>query len=97
MKKNVMKTMVAAVCVAAAGMGGFQAYNAADQSEADMLLAENVEALSNGDDFDWKSYNEVKQCPFSSTDDCTYEYNGQTETREGYTNQGDRGTNYPYN
>lgn len=44
-----MKTMVAVVCVAAAGMGGFKAYNAANQSEADMLLAENVEALSSGD------------------------------------------------
>lgn len=44
-----MKTMVAVVCVAAAGMGGFKAYNAANQSEADMLLAENVEALSSGE------------------------------------------------
>lgn len=50
MKKNVMKTMVAAVCVVAAGMGGFKAYNATNQSEADMLLSENVEALSAGDD-----------------------------------------------
>ncbi|MDO4958339.1 MAG: hypothetical protein Q4E68_03660 [Prevotellaceae bacterium] len=46
MKKNVMKTMLAAVCVVAAGMGSFKAYNAAAQSETDMLLAENVEALS---------------------------------------------------
>lgn len=46
MKKNVIKTTVAAVCVVAAGMGGFKAYNAAAQSETDMLLAENVEALS---------------------------------------------------
>lgn len=48
MKKNVMKTMVAAICVVAAGMGGMKAYNAANQdlSKADMLLAENVEALS---------------------------------------------------
>lgn len=44
-----MKTMVAAVCVVAAGMGGLNAYNAANQSEADMLLAENVEALSQGE------------------------------------------------
>lgn len=49
MKKNVIKTTVAAVCVVAAGMGGFKAYNAAAQSEVDMLLAENVEALSYGD------------------------------------------------
>lgn len=30
-------------------MGGMKAYNAANQSEADMLLSENVEALSSGD------------------------------------------------
>lgn len=46
MKKKVMKTMVAAVCVVAAGMGGLRVYNAANLSEADMLFAENVEALS---------------------------------------------------
>lgn len=49
MKKNVIKTAVAAVCVVAAGMGGFKAYNVAAQSETDMLLAENVEALSSCD------------------------------------------------
>lgn len=49
MKKNVIKTAIAAVCVVAAGMGGMKAYNAANQSETDMLLAENVEALSSGD------------------------------------------------
>lgn len=46
MKKNVIKTTFAAVCVVAAGMGGFKAYSVAAQSDADMLLAENVEALS---------------------------------------------------
>lgn len=44
-----VKTAIAAVCVVAAGMGGFKAYNAANLSETDMLLAENVEALSSGD------------------------------------------------
>lgn len=29
MKKNVIKTAIAAVCVVAAGMGGMKAYNAA--------------------------------------------------------------------
>ena len=53
MKKNVIKTVIAAVCVVAAGMGGMKAYNAANQSEADMLLSENVEALSAGDGFNW--------------------------------------------
>ena len=49
MKKNVIKTAIAAVCVVAAGMGGMKAYNTANQSETDMFLAENVEALSYGD------------------------------------------------
>ncbi len=49
MKKNVIKTAIAAVCVVAAGVSGMKAYNAANQSEADMLLSENVEALSQGD------------------------------------------------
>ena len=49
MKKNVIKMAVAAVCVVAAGMGGMKAYNATNQSEANMLLTENVEALSMGD------------------------------------------------
>lgn len=49
MKKNVIKMAFAAVCVVAAGMGGMKAYNTANQSEADLLLAENVEALSAGD------------------------------------------------
>lgn len=46
MKKNVMKTMVATVCVVATGMGCMKAYNAGNQSDANVLLAENVEALS---------------------------------------------------
>lgn len=50
MKKNFVKTVVAAICVVTAGVGGMKAYNAANQSEADMLFAENVEALSSGDD-----------------------------------------------
>lgn len=49
MKKKVLKTMVAVVCVIATGMGGMKAYNASNQSEASMLLAENVEALSVGE------------------------------------------------
>ena len=49
MKKNVLKAMIAAVCVVAAGMGGMKAYNAGNQSETNVLLAENVEALSQGE------------------------------------------------
>jgi hypothetical protein len=69
MKKNVMKTMVASVCVVAAGMGGVKAYNAANQSRANVLLMENVEALSQG--------NEVgncieSQCGFGGYGTCYY-------------------------
>ena len=46
MKKKVFKTMAAVVCIAAAGMGGMKAYNAANLSKTDMLLTENVEALA---------------------------------------------------
>ena len=49
MKKNVMKTLVAAVCVVAAGMGGLNAYSSSNQAKANMLLAESVEALSDPD------------------------------------------------
>lgn len=50
-----VKTAIAAVCVVAAGFGGVKAYNNANQTEADLLLAENVEALSSGDnDFLWE-------------------------------------------
>lgn len=49
MKKKVIKMAVAAVCVVTAGVGGMNAYDAANQSETDMLFAENVEALSSGE------------------------------------------------
>lgn len=52
MKKNVIKTVVAAVCVVAAGVSGMKAYNVANQSQADMLLAENIDAFSAGDSGD---------------------------------------------
>lgn len=61
--KKVIKMAIAAVCVVAAGMGGMKAYNAANHSEADMLLAENVEALSQGDDF---MPNDCWPCPGST-------------------------------
>ncbi len=46
MKKNFIKTAFAVVCVVAAGIGGYKAYSAANQSETNQLLTENVEALS---------------------------------------------------
>lgn len=46
MKKKTFKTVFATVCVVVAGISGMKAYYIADQSKADMLLAMNVEALS---------------------------------------------------
>lgn len=75
MKKNVIKTAIAAVCVVAAGFGGVKAYNAANQSEADMLLAENVEALSSGDGNDgstrYKCYTSFKYEAGAGVVDCS--------------------------
>lgn len=48
MKKNVLKTVFAAICFVAAGISGMKAYNADNMSEADMLFTENIEALSSG-------------------------------------------------
>ena len=47
---------VAAVCVVAAGVSGMKAYNVANQSQAEMLLAENIDALSQGDYGDYGDY-----------------------------------------
>ena len=67
MKKNVIKMAVAAVCVVAAGVSGMKAHDAAIQSEADMLLSENVEALSRGDE------NLVLWCIYSPGNICHFQ------------------------
>lgn len=69
MKKNVIKMALAAVCVVAAGVSGMKAYDSANQSEADMLFAENVEALSAGD------YGDVclAHCNYSSGNRCCFD------------------------
>ena len=59
MKKKTFKTMVAAVCVVAASMGGMKAYNAASQTDANMLLAENVEALADVEPGHGYCYNSI--------------------------------------
>lgn len=61
-----VKTAIAAVCVVAAGFGGMKAYNNANQSESEMLLAENVEALSSGDECNWTliDWAITRTCPF---------------------------------
>lgn len=77
MKKKFVKTMVAAVCVVAAGVSGMKAYNAANQSEADMLLAENVEALSSGEIVDYwcaKTNNFYSTCQYACYTGAFYNY-----------------------
>lgn len=70
MKKNVIKTAIAAVCVVAAGMGGMKAYNAANQSGVYMFIAENVEALTAGE-----SLGDCveSQCGFGAYESCYYD------------------------
>lgn len=91
-----MKTAFAAVCVVAAGISGMNAYNSANQSRAELLLAANVEALS----YDYLAYEKecamISQCPFAATNEnCSYWYNGgkNSDQRNGYTNQGDKSDN----
>lgn len=69
-----MKTMVATVCVVAAGMGGVKAYNADNLSDTSMLLAENVEALSQGD-----YYRETcnAHCIYSPGKNCCFQNGNQ--------------------
>ena len=59
MKKNVLKSAFAITCVVAASMGGFKAYEQHNKNVAtvNMLLAENVEALSQADNGEAKSDN----------------------------------------
>ena len=70
MKKNVIKTAIAAVCVVAASMGGMKAYNAANKSEANLLLEENVEALSQDEGY---SDCGLAGC-HGGSEECTYYY-----------------------
>ena len=83
MKKNVIKTAIAAVCVVAAGFGGVKAYNAANQSEADMLLAENVEALSSGDASSGGNQKITCYSSIHTKDGCTVVYCGDCKSHPG--------------
>lgn len=60
MKNLNVKTAIAAVCVVAAGFGGMKAYNYSTLSQADMLLAENVDALSDVE-VEYEGANEFQQ------------------------------------
>ena len=87
------KTVIAAVCVVAAGFGGMKAYSNANQSQTDMLLAENIEALSCSEAQD--QYDQTRQCPYSSSDDCTYtKCDGTPDTKSSATNQYDHSNEY---
>ena len=87
------KTVIAAVCVVAAGFGGMKAYSNANQSQTDMLLAENIEALSCSEAQD--QYDQTRQCPYSSSDDCTYtKCDGTPDTFSGHTSQYDHSKAY---
>lgn len=88
-----VKTAIAAVCVVATGFSGMKAYNSVFQSEADLLLAENVEALSCSEAQD--NYDKTRQCRFTSSDDCTYTKCDGTPGRfSGHTNQYDHSDDY---
>ena len=60
MKKKSIKSAFAIACVAVASVSGIKAYNVANQSQTNMLLMENVEALSQS--------NEVGDCIDSECD-----------------------------
>ena len=62
MKKSVFKSAFAIACVVAASVSGFKAYDQHNKNvaAASMLLAENVEALSDGDSWYESAWNYVK-------------------------------------
>ena len=81
--KRKLKLALASVCVVTAGFGGMKAYNAANQSEADLLLSENVEALSSSESrvrgfYEIKtgpcprpcSYKKWVRCEFGGKEEC---------------------------
>ena len=94
---------VAAVSVVAAGVIGMKAYNVADQAKVNMLLAQNVDALSAGDYIEtelaeqeqWDLNNIIAtMCPYSSSHTC---YKDITIPNVGSAGQYDViVTNYPY-
>ncbi len=93
MNKKVMKTAFAAVCVVAAGISGMKAYNIANESRTDLLLAANVEALSAGESFSspQQEYDAMHQCEWRAYNEiCSYYSVNQTYNRYHYTHQADR-------
>ena len=76
MKKNVLKSAFAITCVVAASVSSFKAYDQHDKNvaAANMLLAENVEALSQGDDP--KSIC-TAHCNYDVNNDCLFQLGNQ--------------------
>ena len=62
-EKKSIKSAFAIACVAVASVSGVKAYNASNHSEADLLLLENVEALSDP---------EIKIPCYASSGICTF-------------------------
>lgn len=60
-------------------MGGMKAYNTANQSEADLLLAENVEALSAGDEVKNDNTSVVTKGLEQAKVECSRTINGKKE------------------
>lgn len=94
MKKIVLKSAFAIACVAAASVSGFKAYEQHNKNvaAANMLLAENVEALSSGDGLldslmGLLGYQpkEEKQYPYMTMGGCykTITMNGKTQRVPG--------------
>ncbi len=82
MKKSVIKSAFAVVCVVAASMTGFKAYEQNNNlSAANMLLAENVEALSQpeGDEAQSDNTRVVRQGQEKTKVDCKRLVNGKKE------------------
>lgn len=73
MKKSV-KTVLFSLCVFFVGFTGFKAYNAGNQSEVNMLLAENVEALSWNEDGTATGPICGKYCDYCYNGTCTFNW-----------------------
>ena len=87
MKKKVIKSAFAIACIVAASVSGFKAYDQHDKNAAaNVLLAENVEALSAGDNFNlpgWLTNNETHYYLAANTCYVTKVVNGVTQRIPG--------------
>ena len=83
MKKNIFKSVFAVAAIAAVGLGSYKAYGsyvASNMSEADLLMAENIEALALSDPGDEGNYQwsaPIQCSKKSSRTYCVCEENGK--------------------